>query len=208
MVTAGNLTGVDSAPPVTKTPNQPQTIITGPPTTNPTTTVTVTPKESIIASANTLPPIETSTDTPPPPPPPSDTPPPAVEPVNVSLQLKPTINRLTVTMQFAESGSMLVPIIERTGESKPADSWRNNVYMTGYTWGDGSPGAGANAGLLTCKGAHERVSGSGTGTAREPHTYATGGTYTFTYTFYYCGPDGIEKSTKTMKLTVSRADVP
>ncbi len=61
VVTAGNLTGVDSAPPVTKTPNQPQTIITGPPTTNPTVTVTVTTKESISVSANTLPPVENST---------------------------------------------------------------------------------------------------------------------------------------------------
>ncbi|MGH3462223.1 MAG: hypothetical protein ACRDP9_12185 [Kribbellaceae bacterium] len=200
---AGTLAGPNSAPPVTHTPSGTETVVTQPPTISPSTSPMSSPKTSVSASARTLPPVE-ATDTPPPTDPvsPSEPTSPAVKPVGVTVRLDPTINGLTVTMRFRQSGSMLAPIIERTGQSSRADSWQNYAYMTGYTWGDGSPGAGANAGLVTCEGAHERVSGAGTDTAREPHTYAKPGTYTFTYRFSYCGPDGVRTTTETMKLTV------
>jgi type IV secretory pathway VirB10-like protein len=203
-VAAGTLSGPNSAPPVTHTPSGPETVVTQPPTISPSTSpMSSSPKTSVSASARTLPPVE-PTDTPPPTDPvaPSEPTSPAVKPVGVTVRLDPTINGLTVTMRFRQSGSMLAPIIERTGQSSRADSWQNYAYMTAYTWGDGTPGAGANAGLVTCEGAHERVSGEGTDTAREPHTYAKPGTYTFTYRFSYCGPDGVRTTTETMKLTV------
>ncbi len=202
-VAAGTLAGPNAAPPVTQTPSGPKTVVTQPPTISPSTSpMSSSPKTSISASARTQPPVE-PTDTPPTDPvSPSEPTSPAVKPVGVTVRLDPTINGLTVTMRFSESGSMLAPIIERTGQSSRADSWRNYAYMTAYTWGDGTPGAGANAGLVTCEGAHKRVSGEGTGTAREPHTYAKPGTYTFTYRFSYCGPDGVRTTTATTKLTV------
>ena len=172
---AGTLAGPNSAPPVTHSPSGPETVVTQPPTISPSTSPMSSPKTSVSASARTLPPVE-ATDTPPPTDPvsPSEPTSPAVKPVGVTVRLDPTINGLTVTMRFRQSGSMLAPIIERTGQSSRADSWQNYAYMTGYTWGDGSPGAGANAGLVTCEGAHERVSGAGTDTAREPHVRQTG----------------------------------
>jgi hypothetical protein len=212
---SGTLAGPDSAPPVTNTPSGPETIVTGPPTVTPTPKPSSPPAKSPIDTAATPPPRDPSSpvDTayiPPPTDPssrsnpssPSDTSPSILQPVRVTVRLTPTIDGLTVTMRFRESGTMLRPVIEETGKSVAAPTWRNNAYMTGYTWGDGTPGAGANAGLLTCKGAYQRITGSGTDTARDPHTYAAPGTYTFTYTFWYCGPDGVQKTTKTMRLTV------
>jgi hypothetical protein len=178
---AGTFAGPNSAPPVTNTPDGPKTVVTGSPTISPSTSPTPSsPKTSVSVSATTLPPVD-DTDTPPPTDPesPSDPTSPAVEPIGVTVRLNPTINGLTVTMKFRESGSMLAPINESTGQSVSTDSWRDYAYMTGYTWGDGTPGAGANAALMTCEGAYKRVSGAGTDTAREPHTYAKPGTYTF-----------------------------
>jgi hypothetical protein len=210
-VAAFGVTGLNSAPPpVVGTTSAPTSIATGPPTTStplsprtseppatkPTNTATST-------TSNTSPNPPTNTNKPVPPPSNKNTSPPIIKPTKLTFTLHPTIKGMTVTMRFTTSGSILIPVIERTGKSLPSDmAFQDLSYMTGYTWGDGSPGAGANAALLTCKGANKRVTGQGTDEARDPHTYAKAGNYTFTYTVWYCGTSGIEKVTKTMELTV------
>jgi hypothetical protein len=198
-VAAFGVTGFDSAPPpVVGTTNAPTTIETG----SPTTSSPSSPPTSESPATKPTNPV-TSTNKPEPPPSNKNTSPPVIKPTKLTLTMHPTITGLTVTMRFTESGSKLIPVIERTGKSLPSDMQFDDLdYMTGYTWGDGSPGAGANAGLLTCKGANKRVTGQGTDVARDPHTYAKAGTYTFTYTVRYCGTSGIEKVTETTELTV------
>jgi hypothetical protein len=206
-VAAFGVTGLNSAP-VVGTTNAPTT--TGSPTASspsspPTSESPATKPTNPVASTtrNTSPNPPTNTNKPEPPPSNKNTSPPVIKPTKLTLTLHPTINGMTVTMWFTESGSKLIPVIERTGKSLPSDmAFQDLDYMTGYTWGDGSPGAGANAGLLTCEGANKRITGQGTDRARDPHTYAKAGTYTFTYTVSYCGTTGIEEVTKTMKLTV------
>jgi hypothetical protein len=206
-VAAFGVTGLDSAPPpAVGTTNAPTAIETGSPTTSspssPPTSESPATKPTITTS-NTSPNPPTNTNKPEPPPSKKNTSPPVIKPVKLALMLRPTINGTTVTMRFTTSGSILIPVIERTGKSVPSDmAFQDLFYMTAYTWGDGSPGAGANAALLTCKGANKRVTGQGTDQARDPHTYAKAGSYTFTYTVWYCGTSGIEKVTKTTELTV------
>ncbi|TWD73353.1 hypothetical protein FB561_7242 [Kribbella amoyensis] len=208
-VAAGNMTGTDSAPPITKSPSHPNTVITAapptsptattPPTTAPTTRKTA--KPPVIPSTRTTEPSTENSTTAPPSPETSGTP--APKPVRVRVSVEPSIDGLEVSMTLRESGSLLVPVIESTGKTKPVDPvWRNNVWMTGYDWGDGSIPGGANGGLLTCDGASRRISGSGSGPTREPHTYKKAGTYTFTYKVVYCGPDGAQEAVATTKLTV------
>jgi hypothetical protein len=210
-VAAFGVPGLDSAPPpVVGTTNAPTAIETGSPTpsapsSRPTSESPAT-KPTITATSTTSNPSPnppTNTNKPEPPPSNKNTSPPVIKPVKLTLTLRPTIKGMTVTMRFTTSGSILIPVIERTGKPVPSDmAFQDLFYMTGYTWGDGSPGAGANAALLTCKGASKRVTGQGTDQARDPHTYAKAGRYTFTYTVWYCGTSGIEKVTKTTELTV------
>jgi hypothetical protein len=208
-VAAVSATGLNSTPPpVVGTTGVPTTIATGSPTTSTPTSPptsespTTKPTNTTSTTSNTSPNPPTNTNKPEPPSN-KNTSTPVIKPVKLTFTLHPTMKGMTVTMRFTTSGSLLIPVIERTGKSLPSDmAFQDLSYMTGYTWGDGSPGAGANAGLLTCKGANKRVTGQGTDQARDPHTYAKAGSYTFTSTVWYCGPSGIEKVTKTTELTV------
>ena len=199
-VTAGNLTGVNSAPPVTKTPNQPQTIITGPPTTNPTTTVTATPKESIIASVTTLPPVEESS-TQPPSDPPSDTPPPAAKPVKADVNLEAFVTGRKLTLRMTFSGTILVPRVAPDNEYIVAD-FIDNWLGDSYVYGDNSLGDGSDPGPVTCNGSTKRITGSYTRTLRDIHTYERPGTYRISYTTAYCGTDGAVSVIREALVTV------
>jgi hypothetical protein len=208
VVTAGNITGVDSAPPVTKTPNQPQTIITGPPTVSPTTTPTRTPKGSISATVNTLPPVENSTNTPPTADPsspstqpssPGTTPPPRMD---LFFWPYPTIDGLTVTMRVAARGTVLAPTFEEGGTLEAAN-FHDNLLFAKYWWGDNTYIEDTGSGGMSCYGAKKPVSGNGTKQVGQPHTYRTAGTYLFAYRITYCSPNGPREYTQAFEVTVS-----
>ncbi|TCC46738.1 hypothetical protein E0H75_27210 [Kribbella capetownensis] len=200
-VAAGNLTDIDSAPPVTNTPSAPVTVVTGPPTAAPTTippspvvTHTVGPTGSTktggttgtTAGATTGHTQGTGT---------TKTPP-ARPPLSAHVKLNPIINGRTVTMRVTVSGTVLVPTVE--GKNLPADtSFLNLSGGTQYYWGDGEEG-GSDGGSMSCDGAKTRKTGQETYTA-ETHTYTKPGTYTFRYTVRYCN---IGDTVKTVKVTV------
>ncbi|TCC60536.1 hypothetical protein E0H73_21650 [Kribbella pittospori] len=199
-VAAGNLTDIDSAPPVTNTPNAPTTIVTGPPTASPTTTPpappvvshTVGPTGSTktggttgTTTGATTGHTQGTTKTPP-----------ARPPLSAHVKLNPVISGRTVTMRVTVSGTVLVPTVE--GKDLPADtSFLNLSGGTQYFWGDGEQG-GSDGGSMSCDGAKTRKTGQETYTA-ETHTYAKPGTYTFHYTVRYCS---LEDTVKTVKVTV------
>lgn len=198
-VAAGNLTDIDSAPPVTNTPSAPTTIVTGPPTASPTTippspvvSHTVGPTGSTrtggttgTTTGATAGHTQGTTKTPP-----------ARPPLSASVKLKPVINGRTVTMRVTVSGTVLVPTVE--GKDLPADtSFLNLSGGTQYFWGDGEQG-GSDGGSMSCDGARTRKTGQETYTA-ETHTYTKPGTYTFHYTVRYCS---IKDTVKTIKLVI------
>ncbi|MEU4604238.1 hypothetical protein AB0F43_14760 [Kribbella sp. NPDC023972] len=202
-VAAGNLTDINSSPPVTGTPGVSRTVVTGPPTitpSSPTPFVTKTPEvpktgttAGITAGSTTGPKTgaEATTTTP------ANTP--ARPQLDVSVALKPTISGRAVTMNVTVSGTVLVPIAE--GKNLPADtSFLNLSGGTDYTWGDGGQ-SGSDAGAVTCEKATKRTTGRETYLA-ETHTYTKPGTYTFRYTVRYCGTDGWFETSKTAKLVI------
>jgi hypothetical protein len=213
---AGNLTGIDSAPPVTETPNGPTpTAIV--PTTTPTSTPT-SQKSSTVVSAHTLEPggqesdktdDTKKTDTPPPSTPssPKTEEPEAPPPVKVDLALSNlSVTGLKASLGFQWSGSLLAPVNDFNGRGYPQGGIQNNAYYYKYDFGDGQHDPGEPAGTigsaLTCSGAYQRVSGSWAGRT-VTHAYRTPGTYTFTYQIAYCGEYGQVNVKKTMKITVT-----
>jgi hypothetical protein len=202
-VAAGNLTDINSSPPVTGTPGASTTVVTGPPTATPST-----PPVLVRPSAGTKPGSIPSTT-------PgatkgstaettigagTTTTPPAQPPLDVNVVLKPTISGRTVTMDVTVSGTVLVPLAD--GKNLPSDtSFLNLSFGTNYTWGDGKFPGGSDAGAVTCEKAKKRTTGSETYPI-DSHTYTKPGTYTFTYTVRYCGTDGPFETSKTTKLVI------
>ncbi len=211
---AGNLTGIDSAPPVTETPNGPKpTAIV--PSSTPTSTPT-NPKSSIAVSAQTLDPGTQETDnnteetnTPPPDKPtsPKTEEPEVPLPVKLNLALSNvTVNGLKASVGFRWSGSLLAPMMESAGRSVDGSGLAENSFNFDYDYGDDhwNPDegpTGKNGFGLTCKGANKRVSGSWSGRT-QTHTYEKPGTYTFTYGITYCGPNGEVSIRKSVKITI------
>ncbi|MFG1817157.1 hypothetical protein ACGFIF_25600 [Kribbella sp. NPDC049174] len=210
-VAAGNLTDINSSPPVTGTPGAPTTVVTGPPTASPTA-----------RTAQTSPAIPTKTpdgtrtgSTPGARITPGSTPgktgtttgagatttPPAQPPVDVNVTLKPTISGRTVTMKVTVSGTVLRPTTPE-GQDLPADtSFLNLSGGTNYTWGDGKDPGGSDGGAVTCEMSKKRTTGRETYSI-DSHIYTTPGTYTFHYTVGYCGTDGPFETSKTIKLVI------
>ncbi|GAA1548475.1 hypothetical protein [Kribbella lupini] len=207
---AGNLTGIDSAPPVTETPDGP-TPTAMVPTSTPTSTPTG-PKSSIAVTAETLEPGNQETDTgegtgtPPPTSPssPKTETPEAPGPVKISLSLTPKVQGLKLTVTYRWTGSLLTPIDSFSGKTATTgSSLPDNSFNWDYDFGDGryDPPTGKLGGGLTCEGANERVSGTSTGQT-QTHTYLKPGTYTFSYVITYCGPNGEVPMKKTLKVKI------
>ncbi|GAB3811116.1 PKD domain-containing protein [Kribbella italica] len=210
---AGNLTGVDSAPPVTETPNGPTPTAVA--TTTPTSTPTG-PKSSIAVTARTIEPNNEETgktdgpDSPPPnkPSSPKTEEPEVPAPVKLNLALSNvTVNGLKASVQFRWTGSLLTPMMRSEGRPIDAGSGlAENSFNFDYDYGDNhwnpeEGPTGKNGFGLTCDGASKRVSGSWSGRT-QTHTYEKPGTYTFSYLITYCGPNGEVEIKKTVKITV------
>ncbi len=212
-VAAGNLTDIDSSPPVTNTPSAPATVVTGPPTTTPTITPTPTPAR-IPAGTTTSAQVTGAEHTPKnnTPPPPATPHTPVAPPLGVHVSLKPTVQGRTVTMKVTLSGTALVPTDAETG--KPLSTSTDFLDLLGgtqYFLGDGSQ-SGSDAGAVKCQSGAERTTGHETYTLRDgsavvpdtaaTHTYAKAGTYDFSYTIRYCSTKGWVPVTKTTTVTV------
>jgi hypothetical protein len=209
-VAAGNLTDIDSSPPVTGTPGAPTTVVTGPPTVSPTTPPTSTRTPAGTRTGNTpattagpatgstagttegtTPGKETTTTTTPP----------SQSPIDVDVKLTPTISGRTVTMNVTVSGTVVRPTTSE-GQALPADtSFLNLSGGTNYTWGDGINPGGSDAGAVTCEYSKKRTTGRET-YAIDSHTYTKPGTYTFHYTVSYCGTDRSFETSKTTTLVI------
>jgi hypothetical protein len=219
---AGNLTGIDSAPPVTHTPNGPTPIITGPPTATPTHTPT---KPSIGASASTLEPGGQESDTPPrsntsTPPSNPDKPtsptttgiaaPPG--PYRLSFRFEnveesdtdPT-SRLLVTVIVVASGSVLEPVFA-DGQAFSSVKFHDHLLYSEYWWGDGKHVVNDWYGSAVCPRhdqpkSMKKVTGSGNEVIT--HRYAKPGTYKVTYKVTYCTPTGPVQFSGSTDLTVT-----
>lgn len=210
-VAAGNLTDIDSRPPVTNTPSAPTTIVTAAPTITPTTTPSSTPNKTVTGttgsakgaahSPNTnTPPASSQSHTPAPP------------PLGVHVSLKPTVQGRTVTMKVTLSGTELVPtdLINNRPLSTSGNDFLDLMGGTQYFYGDGGQ-SGSDAGAVDCLSGTDRITKHQTyslmGDAAAPntsatHTYTKAGTYNFKYTIRYCGADGWVPVTKTTQVTI------
>jgi len=204
-VAAGNLTDIDSSPPVSHTPSAPATSVIAPPTATPTQTPPATTTSAPVTGAvhtpkNNTPPPSTSSHTP------------AAPPLGVHVSLKPVVQGLTVTMKVTLSGTTVVPTAENGKPlSTSGTDFLNLLGGTQYDYGDGNQ-SGSDAGAVNCLSGAPRTTDNETYTLQNEsaalpkpagsHTYATAGTYTFRYTVRYCGTNGWVPVTKTMKVTV------
>ncbi|MEV5966689.1 hypothetical protein AB0L70_33280 [Kribbella sp. NPDC051952] len=219
-VAAGNLTDINSGPPVTNTPSAPTTIITAPPTTTPTSTPSTTPKKTVAgttSSTNTTgaahAPNTNTTNTPntntpntKTPPPKSNTP--VAPQLGVHVSLKPTFQGRLMTMKVTLTGTAMVPIGDIEG-----DPLRHVIGRTDTSFGDGIT-TGSDAGAVNCPNAKATASGpdsfvllgdyqgGGAGPAKATHTYAKAGTYNFRYTIQYCGANDWVSVTRSTTVTV------
>jgi hypothetical protein len=219
---AGNLTGIDSAPPVTHTPNGPTPIITGPPTTTPTHKPT---KPSIGASAHTLEPGGQESDTPPPSrtsTPPSNTVKPT-SPTTTGVAVPPGPYRLSfrfetltqpdpdpadslkVSLLLVASGSVLAPTFEEGGVLS-SSKFQDNLLYSEFWWGDGTHVEDDWFGGVFCPQPDQpdtmkKVSGGGNRPLS--HSYGKAGTYKLTYSATYCTPSGPKKLTRSTDITVT-----
>lgn len=218
-VAAGTLSGPNTAPPVTETPGLPKTIVTGPPTTTPSTARTSAPPSSTTTgtTTNTAPPGRNSDtpetkDTPPTRKPSSPsskttTPPLVAPPVNLNVELQRTINAFNVTVQVTESGTVLAPTFEEGGTM--TGPFAKHLLYVKFWWGDGTVEEWDRYGGISCYGAKKPVTGTST-TQLGTHTYKSPGVYKFTYQVTYCTPgsDSGRKVTKTTTMTVPEGDNP
>jgi hypothetical protein len=209
-VTANNLAGVNSAPPVTQTPSQSETIVTSPPTASPPPATDPTPSATKTSDSvqtpqptNTPETAPTSDPSPTSEPPPTTTTPPVAPKLNLNVQLEPSYDNLTVTMKVSESGTVLEPTLEEGGTLQ-ADRFQDNLLFVKFWWGDGASEEWDRYGGISCYNAKRPISGTGTNQLGQPHTYAKPGAYTFTYQVNYCTPNQSWGSTvtRTVRLTM------
>ncbi|ADB34582.1 hypothetical protein Kfla_5576 [Kribbella flavida DSM 17836] len=216
---AGNVTGVDSAPPVTHTPNGPAPVVTVTRTQTATSAPTV-PRPSISVSAAPLGPSETARSTPPPsgtpkPPPVVDpTPPPssttttattsAPEPkpkTRVRFWFYPKVEGLTVTLFVDAAGVVLEPVPEEGGELG-SSAFHDNLFNGIYWWGDGTVQEEDKDAGISCTGAKKVVDHKGIEQIGTPHTYKKPGLYGIAYRVTYCTPDGPRQYTHVQDVPV------
>ena len=201
-VIANNLAGVNSAPPVTQTPSQPETIVTSPPTASSPPATDPTPSATKTSNSVKTPP-PTSDSSPASEPPPTIATPPVPPKLHLNVQLEPSYDNLTVTMKVTESGTVLAPTFEEGGTLQ-AGRFQDNLLFVKFWWGDGAAEEWDRYGGVGCWNAKQPVSGTGTNRLGQPHTYAKPGAYTFTYQVNYCTPDKSygRTVTRTVRLTV------
>jgi hypothetical protein len=208
----GNVTDVDSRPPVSNSPSAP-TVVTAAPT-SPTPSGTTNSVSGAVHTSNTPPPSSQNTSNPPP----SSTstsstpvPPPVAPPLGVHVSLKSTVHGRSVTFKVTLSGSTLVPTDE-TGRplSTSGTDFVDLLGGTQYFFGDGQQ-SGSDAGAVNCVSGAPRITRNQTYTlmndaglpnAAGTHTYTKAGTYTFKYTVNYCSKSGWKPVTKTTQVTV------
>lgn len=194
-VAAGNLTDINSSPPVTNTPSAPVTMPTIANTPKPFVPKTADPSGTPKPGSGTTTGAKATTSTT------RNTPPPAAPPTSVDVKLDPTISGRTVTIDVTVSGTVIRPITSE-GQQLPADtSFLNLSGGTNYSWGDGQLPGGSDGGAVTCENAKKRTTGRETYRI-DTHTYTKPGTYTFRYTVGYCGNDGPFDTSKTIKLVI------
>ncbi|WP_433161387.1 hypothetical protein [Kribbella sp. CA-247076] len=196
-VAAGNLTDLDSSPPVTTTPSTSPTAVTTPTIVNtPKPYLPMTSEGSKTPKPGTVPTTGAGATSPTI----KHTPPPAQPPIDVDVVLKPTVEGRTVTMRITVSGTVVRPTTVE-GRALPADtSFVNLSGGTDYTWGDQETG-GSDAGAVTCEFSKKRSTGRETYSIPS-HTYTKPGTYTFRYTVRYCGADGTFETSETAEVVV------
>lgn len=205
-VAAGNLTDIDSSPPVTNTPSAPTTVVTAAPTSTPTETPAK-PPAGTTTSAQVTGAVHTPKNNTPPPASPSTSNTPAAPPLGVHVSLKPTFKGRLLTMKVTLSGTALVPTDAETGKalSTSGTDFLDLLGGTQYFFGDGGQ-SGSDAGAVKCQSGTERTTGHQTYALQaEPigtHTYAQSGTYNFSYTIRYCSSKGWVPVTKTTTVTV------
>lgn len=214
---AGNLTGVDSAPPVTQTPDGPKpsaVVPTATPTTKPT-------KPSISVSLNTLAPGDgetgktntpptsnpSSPDKPSSPPPTGAVAPPG--PYRLSMRFETVnhpdpANSLDIDMIVVATGSVLRPTFEEGGILN-SSKFQDNLLYSKFWWGDGTHVEDDWFGGVFCAGpeqVEDMKKTSGSGSRILPHKYAKPGTYKFTYQATYCTPSGPVDISRSTNITV------
>lgn len=219
---AGNLTGIDSAPPVTETPNRPTPTAVSP-TTTPSTTPK--PKPPIGGSVNTLSPGDgktNETETPPAGKPSSPDKPssPATTgavappgPYRLSFRFETfsdpepdPASSLIADLLLVASGSVLAPTFEEGGILK-SSKFQDNLIWSETWWGDGTHVQDDWYGGVFCPqpdnpDTMKKVSGSGNRPLT--HKYAKAGTYKVTYSVTYCTPSGPVKFARSTNVTVTK----
>lgn len=207
-VAAGNLTNLNSAPPVTNTPG-PTPIVTGPPTITPTSPG---PPGSIAGSINTLPPAE-NTNTPPPTAPSSPTTKPSSPtpsapaappgPYKLDFSFKTSTDGLTGRINVVASGDVLLPEFEKGGLFE-SSNFHDHLLYSEYWWGDGTHVVEDRYGGIFCPAktsSMKKVSGEGV-RQMAPHKFAKAGEYQFAYRVTYCTPSGPVQFARAWNITV------
>jgi hypothetical protein len=219
-VALGNLTGYDSAPPITTTPSNPATTITTPP---PATPPTVEPRSTATlsdptgASVQKPPPVGKPEDTAPPEVSttptgtPSGTPstPPAKFPkTELYMWFFPKVEGMTASMTIDLRGTVLAPTLEEGGEIHSANL-HDNVFGEEWWWGDNTHFAANDDAGVSCMGAQRPVTGPATrGAVPQTHTYAKPGNYLFGYRFTYCSATGPVVMTRVWEVVVPEPTTP
>jgi hypothetical protein len=208
-VAAGNLTDINSAPPVSNTPSAPVTVVTAAPTTTPshTPSTTTTPPKSptgTTTSTNATGAVHTPKHNTPPP---SSEHTPVAPALGLHLTLKPSVKGRVLTLKVTANGTVRVPVGDVT-----SDGFFSVLGSERYSFGDG-PESGSDAGAVNCQAARSTLTGQQTKTLIDwngqagptppsNHTYAKAGTYTVSYTVRYCGTNGWVPVTKSSTVTV------
>jgi hypothetical protein len=205
-IAAGNLTNLNSAPPVTSTPG-PTPIVTGPPTTTPTSPAA--PRSSIAGSINTLPPAG---NTPPPTDPsaPTDKPsspsssapaaPPG--PYKLDFSFATSTDGLTGRINIVATGDVLLPEFEGGGLFE-SSKFHDHLLYSEYWWGDGTHVQEDKYGGMSCPSKTSSMKKvSGQGVRPMSHKFAKAGEYQFAYRVTYCTPSGPVQFARAWNITV------
>jgi hypothetical protein len=204
-IAAGNLTDLNSAPPVTNTPG-PTPIVTGPPTTP---TSPASPNSSIAGSINTLPPVN-DTNTAPPADPSSPTTQPSSPttsappgPYKLNFSFATSTDGLTARINIVATGDVLLPEFEEGGLFE-SSKFHDHLLYSEYWWGDGTHVVEDKYGGIFCPSqtsSMKKVSGQGV-RQMAPHKFAKAGEYQFTYRVTYCTPSGPVQFARAWNITV------